>query len=110
MTLATGEIDIQITIPCSNAPDFVMKGKAHITPNLRPNMLVGTDLLNQYKCNLNFDQQVITFPDGRTAPMKTTRERDRTSRVFATKTIVLMPNVLVPIKFHYAQGRTPETT
>ena len=46
-----------------------MNGKAHITPNLRPNMLVGTDLLNRYKCSLNFKRHTVIFPDGREALM-----------------------------------------
>jgi len=110
VTSAIGEIDVEITIPCNNAPDFIMTGKAHITPNLRPNMLVGTDLLNQYKCSLNFERQVVTFADGREASMSTSKRQERTTRVYASDTTILMPNVMIPIHVCYTDRSRSKTS
>jgi len=113
LTKAEGRVKLQLFLPEQNGSSTItIDCKAHILPFLRPNMLVGTDILHEAGFMLDFQTRTASV-GSRTLNMSVTTNASRDSRapeeVFAAKTTVLLPSVFTPLAIRTA-GTKPRSS
>lgn len=113
ITRASGIAEIDMYLRDDSDSTIHLTTLAHVLSDLRPNMLVGTDVLKRYGVTLDFDKDRLLFPLGRSVLMSSTlssnpgtQSHQQTALIplRAAYRTVLWPNQFTPVQVRSYQA------